>query len=104
MATPELAAMKISIIGIPWYTQRDWPRIREIMIDPDSLPPTYEKWLYRANKIVQNATHKGIVVYKVQIDPKAFPAWCRSRGLNIDGNARTEFADLHAIGMHREKH
>ena len=97
-------ALNISIAGVAWYRREDWLQIVAVMDDGDKLPATYEKWLYRAENTVKTFERQGVIVYRVEIDPGTFPAWCKSHGLNVDAKARMEFANVHAAGMHRQKH
>lgn len=96
--------MKASAAGIPWYTRNNYNRILEVMEDRHALPPTYDQWLHRAEAVFEKLKDNGFAVYRVDIDPDSFVAWCRARGLNVDSNARTEFANEHADFLTRQKH
>ena len=84
---------KISAIGIPWYHEEDYPKIKTIMADSQQLHDTYKQWLQAVNSTFNDFKIKGYIVEKVYIDADSFPAWCFSRGLNIDANARMAFAN-----------
>jgi hypothetical protein len=75
-----------------WYHREDWQKLKAIFTDSQVLPPSYEIWLEKAESGFRRAKSRGMIVEKVYIDPDTFPAWCRSRGLNIDAQARTAFA------------
>ena len=79
-------------IGLSWFRERDYPRILEIMDDPDSLPPTFERWKLAAEKLEAWSKAKDYVVIRAIIDPGEFGAWCASQGLQLDGTARSLFA------------
>jgi hypothetical protein len=84
--------MQISVVGVPWYSRQNYARILEVMEDAHVLPPTFDKWLYLAEKVLQNAVDKGLVPVKAHIDPEQFVAWCRQRSLHVDAGARSQFA------------
>ena len=84
--------MKISAMGVPWYRRQDYARILEVMEDAHLLPPTFDKWLYRAEQALKQAVDRGVLPVKAYIDPDQFVAWCRDRGLNVDAAARMQFA------------
>lgn len=74
------------------------------MADADVLPPTFEKWFYRAEQLRGRLKKQGMVVEKVEIDPETFPAWCAARGLNVDAEARNAFANEAVAAKHRATH
>ena len=83
---------KLQGIGIFWLRAQDYTRFLEICIDRQNLPPTYEKWLYRANQGFDRLQRQGAPVIKAIVDLDQFIAWCRAKGLDIDSKARTEYA------------
>lgn len=96
--------MKVSAVGIPWYTEQNYPRILEVMEDAHLLPSTYAEWRERAEAVHRDLERQRVIVYRVDIDPDSFAAWCRARGLNVDASGRSEFANQHAAFMARQKH
>lgn len=90
--------------GIPWYMRQDYPRILHIMADVEVLPPTYEAWRKRADQIKREITKQGGIAVEAIIDPATLPAWCAARGLNVDANARSQFASEWAFRHHGNTH
>jgi hypothetical protein len=88
--------MKIQALGIPWYRREDYARILAVMTDANLLPRTHEQWLRKAEDVERRCKGQGMTVVRAVIDPDTFPDWCRTRGLNVDAKARTEFANEHA--------
>jgi hypothetical protein len=86
--------MNVSVVSIFWIRRDDYGRFLDICSDADQLPPTYEKWLYRTDKHLKRLTRRGREIIKVEVDLDEFVAWCRSKGLNVDGNARSEYANV----------
>ncbi|GAA5655776.1 hypothetical protein Brsp06_02142 [Brucella sp. NBRC 13694] len=89
-------AMKISIMGIPWYAEGDYAAILRTMSDGNLLPSTYQQWKQKAERLESETKAKGITVVRAIIDPKTFPAWCAIRGLKVDAQARMSFANEQA--------
>ncbi len=102
MTTP--SSPRIRAVGIPWYRREDYPRILRIMADADKLPPTWDKWFYRAEQFRHRVEKSRQVAVKAYIDPDEFPAWCEARGLNVDAQARMAFANEAAFRQHGGTH
>lgn len=83
---------QISVIGMSWYKEHDYQRLRDIFDDGDKLPPTYAKWLQNAQYGFDELTSKGHIVIKAYIDPESFTGWCVKQGYRIDSKARNQFA------------
>ncbi|MFA5897910.1 MAG: hypothetical protein WC829_02235 [Hyphomicrobium sp.] len=83
---------KIQKVGIPWYRPEDYPKLLGVFADADRLPATHADWLARAEQLEQQVRASGKRVERVYLDPDKFPAWCRERGLDINGQARAGYA------------
>ena len=94
----------VKAVGIPWYYRQEYRRILDIMEDADKLPATYDRWIKSAETVERDLKSKGHIVVRAIINPDEFAAWCRSRGLNINANARmqwgNEAAMRHVKGSH----
>ena len=82
----------ILVVPVVWYREEDYEKIKSISDDAYALPAAYGKWLANAEYGLQDFTTKGYTVEKVYLDPDIFLAWCRERGLNINAEARIQFA------------
>jgi hypothetical protein len=80
--------------GMAWYRLEDYSAILSIMTDSAKLPRTFHEWRMKAETGEKKLRKEGHIVMRVFIDPKTFPDWCNSRGLNIDAQARIQFASL----------
>lgn len=89
--------MKVQVVGIPWYEEQHYARLRQLFKDGANLPETFAGWLKSAEKAVDEIKRKGgITVLKVNIDPDEFPAWCGAHGHDVDARARLAFANRKA--------
>lgn len=80
-------------IGMVWYHQEDYLKIKNIMVDSRNLPDTYAQWLKQANHRFQQLVAQGHSVEKVYLDPSTFSTWCAARGLDVNADARMTFAN-----------
>lgn len=81
-----------SVQAMVWYKEEDWPILKEMFVDGDMLPKNYEDWLQRAEEMKKQAQAEGDAVIKVFIDPETFPLWCQKKGLEMNGEARSQLA------------
>jgi hypothetical protein len=89
MEKPE--AQRKTLTGIGWYRPEQWPRLREISMDADTLEETHAKWLEFASKAFKNLGALGDSVVKVDIDVEEILRWCQQKGLPVDAKARASF-------------
>ena len=87
-----IGGVPVRATGIPWYFRQDYRRILEIMTDAHLLPPSYDAWRQKAERLERRPQSEGMIVVRAEIDPDEFPRWCAARGLNVDAKARGEFA------------
>jgi hypothetical protein len=86
------ASHPIRAVGIAWYARQDYRRIVEIMDDADQLPGTFDQWLKRAEATEREMKRAGHTVARTMIKPDEFAAWCRAKGLSLDGKARSQWS------------
>jgi len=97
-------ALVVRATGIPWYRREDYRRIREIMTDRDKLHTAHRDWEKAAESLEAHLKGQGHVVVRAVIDPEQFVIWCAARGLNIDAQARSRFANEMAHAQVRNTH
>jgi hypothetical protein len=81
-----------SIQAMVWYKEEDWQTLKEMFVDGDMLPATYNEWLQRAEEMKDKAQAEGDAVLKVFIDPQTFPGWCEKKGMEMNAEARSQLA------------
>lgn len=84
--------MNIEIVGMVWYRREEYDSAIAVMADRAKLSTSYHVWLNNAETGEKRLRREGKTVVRAYIDPKTFPDWCRTRGLNIDSHARNRFA------------
>ena len=80
------------VVGVAWYRRKQWQRVRNISTDADDLENTYEEWLRLAEQKLAELTAAGLRVEKVDLDSEELIVWCNERGLEINGQARSNYA------------
>lgn len=83
---------EIAPIGIGWFNREDYPRILEIMVDAEIMPPTHGLWRDAAEAQEMRAKDSGLRVIRVRIEPDQFLAWCADAGLPANAQARMAYA------------
>ena len=81
-----------SVQAMVWYKKEDWQTLKDMFADGDMLPETYERWLERAEEMREQVQAQGDAVIKVYIDPQTFPEWCEKKGMEMNGEARSQLA------------
>ena len=89
---PATPAHQPSVQAMVWYKKEDWQQLKEMFVDGDMLPKSYEDWEKRAEEMKNKAQAEGDAVIKVYIDPQTFPEWCRKKGVEMNGEARSQLA------------
>jgi hypothetical protein len=90
--TPATPARQPSLQAMVWYKEEDWQTLKEMFVDGDMLPKTYEDWLERAEEMRVKVQAQGDAVIKVYIDPQTFPKWCDEKGMEMNAEARSQLA------------
>ena len=91
-------------VGVVWYREADWPRLRARLADADELPDTYPEWLASAEGLLAQLRRDGIAAERVPLDPDAFAAWCAAQGLAPDARARSRYAGESVAAKLRPRH
>ena len=94
----------LRVVGVVWYQEADWPRLRALFADADKLPDTYAEWLASAEDLLAQLKRAGIDGERVPLDPDVFSAWCVARGLAPDAQARSRYASEVVAAERRPRH
>jgi len=79
------------VVGVAWYREADWPRIKELFPDADKLHDSYAEWLKFAEGSVRRLRRSRVTVEPYTIDLDDFLGWCLVHGRPRDANARTAY-------------
>jgi hypothetical protein len=56
------------VLGVAWYREADWPRIKALFPDADELHESYAEWLESAKASMKRLSHPGVNVEPFAID------------------------------------
>ena len=73
---------------IPWYRSGDYDAVVSLFGD---LPGTYAAWQDRALHWEEQCRTAAIPCLRVPLRPDEFRAWCRTRNLQPEAEARSTF-------------
>jgi len=92
------------VIGVVWYKEEDYPILKELFEDGDTLPDSYSEWLEKAQNLFNQLIQRGFTPIKVYINPDTFPKWCIERGHSLNAKARTAYANFVAANSIHNNH
>ena len=78
-------------VGLAWYKEAQWDRLREVSADGDRLEKTYEAWRQLAQARFDELLKKGVRVVKVPVEVEDLASWCRELGRVVDGEGRVAY-------------
>jgi hypothetical protein len=87
-----MAAIKPRAVGLSWVRRDDYSRFLEVMEDAHIFPATYDAWAEKAERQQRNLEARGFAVIRAVLDPDEFLAWCATRGMHVNAEARRLFA------------
>jgi len=79
------------LIGIGWYSQQEWHKLKAIAEDSDALDDTYEDFLKNFAKAQNHMKKQKMKTKKVKIIVSDLVNWCAENELPINGKSRSEF-------------
>jgi len=85
------------VVGLPWYDRADYERIREIMVDGQNLPASFDDWQAKAQRLEAEQRRVGRTTVRAHIDPEQFVAWCAGDNRQVDAKARIAWANIVAL-------
>lgn len=89
------------IAGMVWYRLEDYEAAVAIMEDRNQLPETYAAWRIKAEQSEKQMQRIGWITTRAYINTTDFLAWCRVRNLNLNAEARNQFANSVALDAAR---
>ena len=78
-------------LGVAWYREDQWARLRELASDTPELEERHADWLHSAEETIGTLQAEGITVEKVPIDVDAAAEWASRRNRPFDGKARSVY-------------
>ena len=80
------------VLGVAWYTEEQWTRVKASAVDPELLENTYAEWVKMAEDALKDIRRAVRDPIKIMVDASELAAWCLVHGKPNDSSARAEFA------------
>jgi hypothetical protein len=80
-----------AVLGVCWYTEEGWARVKATATDAERFEVTYEEWRAMAEESLLDLSRTGLSPVKVTIDPDEFFAWCKRYGRKNNASARAAY-------------
>lgn len=81
----------VSTMGVAWYRESDWSRVKMEFPDAGELHDTYAEWHDSAESIIRHFERNGIAAQPLVIDIDHFIAWCAKHEQPADAEARSAY-------------
>jgi hypothetical protein len=86
---------RYEFVGVAWYSEIEWAKLKRLAADPEILEDTYEEWCRVYENAVKTIEREGTRCIPVELRIDEVAQWCSEKGRPLDGAARAEFAALH---------
>ena len=80
-----------TVVGVTWYTEENWSKVRAAATDPDRFEETYAEWSAMAVEAVADLKKTGVNAVKVLIVPNELLPWCLAHNMSNNAASRAEF-------------
>jgi len=80
-----------SNIGIVWYTEKEWEKMKKISSDSERLEDSFKEWEEIAQKTLSDMKVNEIVGEKVFVKADEFFIWCKIHSLPMDASSRSRY-------------
>ena len=87
---PKTDSSKLAV-GVGWYTEDNWTKVKTAATDPDRFEETYQEWIEMAEKALREIRLAGVNAEKVLINSEELLAWCIAHNKANDAASRAEF-------------
>jgi len=88
--------MGVRRIALGWYTPESWQQLKAVATD--ELEDSFEEFVHKMTKQIQQWEVNGFEVVKVYIDIDHLVAWCKRHGYRVDSRSRAAYGTL--LAMH----
>jgi hypothetical protein len=90
--------------GLAWYSREEWTELRGCAADPEVFHDTYDEWAADALATLRQLRRDGVELRKVEVTCEELRAWCKERGVPLDGKARSEYVTRKMAGLLQGPH
>src|SRR3954468_24074140 len=83
-------------IGVGWYSEDEWTKVKAAAADPDRFEATYAEWLQMAEKALADLRAAGVDAQRSFILADELLPWCLAQGKANDARSRAQFVSERA--------
>tara|TARA_R110002074_G_scaffold304724_2_gene475976 strand:+ start:33 stop:344 length:312 start_codon:yes stop_codon:yes gene_type:complete len=82
---------QLAVVGIPWYSERAWKKMKALADDQENFHASYQVWLAHADKSVVILTNRNKPFERLNIDPVSYSWWCENQSIRRDKESRRKY-------------
>lgn len=82
---------KSFVVGVTWYTEENWERVKSTATDPERFEATYAEWNAMAIKALADIKRSGVNAIEFFVNSDDFQAWCMLHNKPNRADSRAEF-------------
>ena len=82
---------KFRNIGIVWYTEKEWRKMKDISSDSEKLEDSFIEWKKMAEKSIKDMKAIGIIATKVLVKAEEFSIWCKIHSMTLNSGSRAQY-------------
>jgi hypothetical protein len=80
-----------SVVGVTWYTEEDWSKVKAAATDPERFEETYSEWKAMAIEAVADLKKAGVNTVRYFVLPNELLPWCLLHKKPNNAASRAEF-------------
>ena len=80
-----------SVVGVTWYTEEDWSKVKAAATDSERFEETYAEWNAMAIEAVADLKRAGVNAVKFFVISNELLPWCLVHNKPNNAAARAEF-------------
>ena len=80
-----------TVVGVTWYTEENWKKVKAAATDPERFEETYAEWSAMAIEAVADLKTIGVNTVKVLFIPNELLPWCLAHNKPNNAASRAEF-------------
>ena len=82
---------RLTVVGVTWYTEENWNKVKAAATDPERFEETYAEWNAMAIEAVAHLKKTGVNTVKVLVIPNELLPWCLAHSKPNNAASRAEF-------------
>lgn len=84
-------ASEAKLIGVAWFREDEWPKLREVVDDPKQLESSFEDWRSGAEKHMVDLLARGIQAEPVYVHVDELVEWCQENKRPVNLQATSDY-------------